>query len=204
MQGVDYAGLHSASQGSGAAVVVLIAFALVVLIALIWFVATYNTLVRLRQQVAESWSGIDTELKRRYDLIPNLVSTVKGYAAHERSVLEAVVRARDQAAGSTGSPAQQARDENALVGSMRQLLAVAESYPQLKASDNFLALQHELANTEDRIQAARRFYNANVRDLNTRIAVVPSNVVASMFNFQPAEFFEVEDLSVRAPVRVNL
>lgn len=204
MQGADfYPGLHSASQGSGAAMVVLIAFAMLGLIALIWFVATYNTFIRLRQQVAESWSGIDTELKRRYDLIPNLVATVKGYAAHERGVLEAVVRARDQAAESTGSPAQQAHDENALVGSMRQLLAVAENYPQLKASENFLALQHELANTEDRIQAARRFYNANVRDLNTRIAVVPSNVVASMFNIQPAEFFEVQDLAVRSPVRVD-
>lgn len=173
------------------------------LLLLVWLIATYNTFMRLRQHVAESWSGIDTELKRRYDLIPNLVETVKGYAAHERQTLEAVMRARQQAATSTGSPVEQARDENALVGSMRQLLAVAENYPQLKADQNFLALQHELVNTEDRIQAARRFYNANVRDLNTRATVFPSNLIASMFSVKPAEFFEIDTLS-REPVKVTL
>jgi LemA protein len=175
----------------------------VVLFLLIWAVATYNILVRLRLQVKESWSGIDTELKRRYDLIPNLVETVKGYAAHERNVLEGVVQARSRAVASTGSPGSQAKDENVLVGALRQLFAVVENYPNLKANENFLKLQEELANTEDRIQAARRFYNANVRDLNTRIGVFPSNLIAGVFAFQPEEFFEVEDSRVRAPVKVG-
>jgi LemA protein len=171
---------------------------------LVWVIAMYNALIRLRQHVHESWSGIDTELKRRYDLIPNLVETVKGYAAHERAVLEEVVQARNAAIASTGSPASQARDENMLVGAMKHLFAMAENYPQLKANDNFLQLQRELANTEDRIQAARRFYNANVRDLNTRIEVFPSNLIAGAFNFQRAEFFEIDDASMRAPVPVKL
>lgn len=182
----------------------LVIVAAVVLVPLIWFIATYNTLVRLRQLVAESWSGIDTELKRRYDLIPNLVETVKGYAKHEREVLERVTAARNQAAGNHGTPVEQAKDENALVGSMKQLFAVAEAYPDLKANENYLALQRELANTEDRIQASRRFYNANVRDINTRIGVFPSNIVAGMFGFQPAEFFEIEEAGVRATPRVSL
>jgi LemA protein len=170
---------------------------------LLWFVLTYNTLVRVRQHVSESWAGIDTELKRRYDLIPNLVEAVKGYAAHERQTFEAVTAARAKAAASAGSPGAQARDEQALVTSVNRLLAVAESYPDLKASGNFLQLQKELANTEDRIQAARRFFNGNVRDLNTRIAVFPSSLVASMFGFKPAEFFEVESTAVRQVVDVS-
>ena len=176
----------------------------VVLIPAIWVIVTYNTLVRLRQHVRESWSGIDTELQRRYDLIPNLVETVKGYAAHERETLEAVIAARNRAAASKGSPASQAADENALVGSLKQLFAVSESYPDLKANENFLALQAELANTEDRIAAARRFYNANVRDINTRIGVFPSNLIASMFGFGVEEFFEIEDASVRVAPRVDV
>ena len=169
---------------------------------LIWAAATYNTLVRLKQHCRESWSGIDTELRRRYYLIPNLVETVKGYAAHEREVLTRVVEARTRAVASTGSPVSQARDENELVGSLRQLFAVSERYPVLKASQNFLALQEELANTEDRIQAARRFYNANVRDLNTRVDVFPSNLIARMFGFGKQEFFEIEDAGIRQPVKV--
>ena len=176
----------------------------VVLIPAIWVIVTYNTLVRLRQHVRESWSGIDTVLQRRYDLIPNLVETVKGYAAHESETLEAVIAARNRAAASKGSPASQAADENALVGSLKQLFAVSESYPDLKASENFLALQAELANTEDRIAAARRFYNANVRDINTRIGVFPSNLIASMFGFGVEEFFEIEDASVRVAPRVDV
>ena len=168
-----------------------------VFLAIVWVIATYNALVRLKQHCRESWSGIDTELRRRYDLIPNLVETVKGYAAHEREVLENVTRARTRAAASTGSPKSQANDENVLVGALRQLFAVSERYPDLKASGNFLALQEELANTEDRIQAARRFYNANVRDLNTRIEVFPSNLIAGMFSFAKEEFFEIEDAVVR-------
>ena len=185
----------------------LIAIVVVLLILgvpLLWLIGTYNGLVRLRQHVRESWSGIDTELKRRYDLIPNLVETVKGYAAHERAVLEGVTRARQQAAASTGSPARQAADENILVGALRRLLAVAEGYPDLKASANFLHLQRELVNTEDRIQAARRFYNANVRDMNTRVETVPSNIVAGLFGFGREEFFEVESAAERAAPDVTL
>ena len=174
-----------------------------ILLAIAWIVATYNVLVRLRNTCRESWSGIDTELKRRYDLIPNLVETVKGYVAHERGVLQSVIEARGRAVASTGSPQSQAADENVLVGTLRQLFAVAENYPDLKASANFLSLQDELANTEDRIQAARRFYNANVRDLNTRIEVFPSNVIAGTFHFQKEEFFEVEDAGIRKPTVVS-
>ena len=170
---------------------------------LLWVALNYNMLVRIRQQVRESWAGIDTELKRRYDLVPNLVETVKGYAAHEKQVLISVTEARARARASTGSPIDQARDEKALVASMRQLLAVAESYPDLKASEHYLALQRELANTEDRIQAARRFYNGNVRDMNTRVEVFPSNLIASIFNFHKEEYFEVESSVIRQVVDVN-
>ncbi len=181
---------------------ILVVVALV-LVPLLWLIGTYNGLVRLRNHCREAWAGIDTELKRRYDLIPNLVETVKGYAQHEREVLEGVVRARQQAVNSTGSPESQARDENALVHSLNRLFALSEAYPDLKANQNFLQLQNELVNTEDRIQAARRFYNANVRDLNTRTETFPSNIVASMFGFQRMEFFEVEEAAVRAPVKVS-
>ncbi len=170
---------------------------------LLWAALTYNALVRIRQQVDESWSGIDTELKRRYELIPNLVETVKGYAAHERETLAAVTSARAKALASHGSPGAQARDEKDLVDTMRRLLAVAEAYPDLQASDHFLALQRELANTEDRIQAARRFFNANVRDLNTRLEVFPSNLIGNLFNFEQAEFFEVESSVVRHVVDIS-
>jgi LemA protein len=165
---------------------------------LVWGVATFNILVRLRNLCRESWSGIDTELKRRYDLIPRLVETVRGYAQHEHETLRQVTEARTRAVASTGSPGSQARDENVLVGALRQLLAVSERYPDLKANAHFLQLQAELVNTEDRIQAARRFYNANVRDFNTRQQVFPSNLVARPFGFQPEEFFEVEDSGMRA------
>jgi LemA protein len=182
----------------------LVVLLVVALAVLVWFIATYNGLVRLRNFCREAWAGIDTELKRRYDLIPNLVATVKGYATHEREVLEGVVAARARAIASTGSPAEQAKDENALVGSLKQLLAVAEAYPNLKANESFLALQRELVNTEDRIQAARRFYNANVRDLNTRVEVIPSNIVAGMFGFQREEFFEVESALERTVPEVRV
>ena len=181
----------------------LIIIGLVLLIA-IWVIATYNILIRLRQQCRESWSGIDTELRRRYDLIPNLVAAVKGYAAHEREVLQAVTEARALAQASTGSPQAQAQAENVLVDGLKQLFAVSENYPNLRASENFLQLQNELANTEDRIQAARRFYNANVRDINTRIEVFPSNTIAGMFGFQKEEFFEVEGAGILAAPGVNV
>ena len=165
----------------------------IAVLVLIYIISTYNTLIRLRQHVRESWSDIDTELKRRYDLIPNLVETVKGYAAHERETLDAVIEARARAVSSTGTPDSQARDEGMLVSTLRQLFAVVEAYPQLKANQNFLHLQEELVITEDRIQATRRFYNGNVRDLNTRVAVFPSNLVASIFGIGPEEFFEVAE-----------
>ncbi|HUU10728.1 MAG TPA: LemA family protein [Phycisphaerae bacterium] len=163
----------------------------------------YNSLVRGRNHVRESWSGIDTELKRRYDLIPNLVETVKGYARHEREVLERVVEARTRAVASTGSPAQQAQVENFLVGALRQLFALAEGYPQLKASENFLELQRQLTETENRIQAVRRFYNANVRDYNNRCEMFPTSLMASMFSFRQAEFFEIESAVERLSPRVS-
>jgi LemA protein len=175
----------------------------IVLIIVIWIAMAYNNLVKTRQQVRESWSGIDTELKRRYDLIPNLVETVKGYASHERETIEAVVEARTRAAASKGNPESQAKDEVKLVDSMNRLLAVAEGYPDLKASAHYLELQRELANTEDRIQAARRFYNGNVRDMNTRVEVFPSNIIASMFSFGREAFFEVERSAIRKAVDIN-
>jgi len=182
----------------------LIVIGIVVLLPLIWFAATYNTLVRLRNHTRESWSGIDTELKRRYNLIPRLVETVKGYARHERDLLERVVEARTKAAASTGSPQTQALDENVFVGALRSLLAVVEDYPDLKASESFLKLQEELVNTEDRIQAVRRFYNANVRDYNNRTEVFPSNIVAGMLGFAREEFFEVETACERAAPVVDV
>ncbi|MBN8625067.1 MAG: LemA family protein [Planctomycetes bacterium] len=170
----------------------------------IWFAATYNGLIRHVNFCNDSWADIDTELKRRYDLIPNLVETVRGYAKHEADLLARVTEARNKAAASHHSPREQAADENRLVGQLRQLVAVAESYPDLKANANFLALQGELVNTEDRIQRARRFYNANVRDLNTRIEVIPSNFVASMFGFQRREYFEIEEAAQREAVKVSV
>jgi LemA protein len=174
-----------------------------VVVILLWFLGTYNGLVRLRNHVKESWSDVDTELKRRHDLIPNLVETVKGYARHERDVFDRVTAARSRAMSHRGSVAAQAADEAALGGSLKGLLAVAEGYPDLKANRNFLELQRELANTEDRIQAARRFYNANVRDLNNRVERVPSNLVATMGNFAKAEFFEA-DAGERVAPRVEI
>ncbi len=182
----------------------LIVVGVVLLILVIWFVGNYNSLVRLRQHGKESWADIDVQLKRRYDLIPNLVETVKGYAKHEREVLERVIEARNRAAGNNGSVASQGRDERKLVSATRQLFAVVENYPDLKASTNFLALQEELTDTEDRIAAARRFFNANVRDYNTRREMFPSSIVASMFKFEKLDFWEVEDSSQRAAPSVGL
>jgi LemA protein len=174
------------------------------LLVLIWAVATYNSLVRARNHCDESWSDVDTELKRRYDLIPNLVETVKGYAAHEQETLVRVVEARNQAASPHTSPADQARDENRLTREIRGLFLLKESYPDLKANRNFLALQEELATTENRIQRARRFYNANVRDLANLIESFPSSILAGMYGFTKREFFEIEDASERAVPSVDL
>jgi LemA protein len=180
--------------------IILVPLALLV----IWFIGNYNRLVQVRNHCTEAWSNIDTELKRRYDLIPNLVATVKGYAAHEADLLEEVTRLRQQAATDQGSPAHQAATENELVRGLSRLLARVEAYPDLKASQNFLELQHELANTEDRIQAARRFYNGNVRENNNLIEMFPSSIVANIGGFQKQEFFEVESPAIRQAPQVSL
>ena len=170
----------------------------IVLLALILLVvfggiASYNRFVSQRNLVRDAWANIDTELRRRYDLIPNLVETVKGYASHEREVFENVTKARAMATAATGSPAEQAAAEGPFVAALRQLFAVAENYPDLKANQNFLALQAELSNTEDRLQTARRFYNNNVRDYNRRVQSFPSNVIARSFGFTEEQFFEVDE-----------
>lgn len=176
----------------------------VVLLLVLWVAFMYNSLVRGRNHCDEAWSNVDTELKRRYDLIPNLVETVKGYAAHERETMERVTEARNAALASHGSPASQARDENVLVDSLRRLLVVVERYPDLKASQSFLKLQEELINTEDRIQRARRFYNGNVRDYNNRVEVFPSALVARSGGFKQREFFEIEVAAERAAPSVTI
>ncbi|HEX7247271.1 MAG TPA: LemA family protein [Actinomycetota bacterium] len=165
----------------------------VIVLGAIGAVVSYNRFVSQKTLIKDAWANIDTELRRRYDLIPNLVETVKGYATHEREVLENVTRARAMAASATGSPAEQAAAEGPLVAALRQLMLVVENYPDLKANQNFLQLQGELTNTEDRLQTARRFYNANVRDFNRRVKQFPSMIVASLFGFKEEEFFEVED-----------
>ncbi|HKQ49354.1 MAG TPA: LemA family protein [Phycisphaerae bacterium] len=181
-----------------------IVIAAVVLVPVVWFIATLNRFIRLGNLIKESWSNVDVVLKRRYDLIPNLVETVRGYAKHEREVLAEVIAARDRAAASNGRAAEQAADENRLVHSVNTLLARAEAYPELKANQNFLALQQELVNTEDRIAAARRFYNANVREHNTLVDQFPSMFVARMMGRQKVDFFEVEDLAIRMAPKVAL
>jgi LemA protein len=164
-------------------------------------VAIYNGLIRLRNRVDEAWSDINVQLKRRYDLIPNLVSTVKGYAAHEKEVFEKVTEARSRAMGA-GTTADKAQAENMLSGALKSLFAIAEAYPDLKANQNFLELQRELTDTEDKIQAARRFYNGNVRDFNTKIEVFPNNILAGIFGFAKREFFGIEE-GEKEPVKVE-
>jgi LemA protein len=175
--------------GMGTTLIVLLA---VVGVLVVMLIALYNALVSIRNQCDEAWSNVDTELKRRYDLIPNLVSTVKGYAEHERGLLEEVTQLREQASGNHGSPASQAADESLLSAALGKLMVRLEAYPDLKASQNFLQLQEELANTENRIQASLRFYNGNVRENNNRIEQFPSNLVANMFSFSKREFFELD------------
>jgi len=169
---------------------------------LIAVVVSYNRFVNQRNLMRDAWANIDTELRRRYDLIPNLVETVKGYAAHERALFEKITADRAAAAAANGPPATQAEAETPLVRGVRQLLAVAENYPDLKANENFLDLQRRLTETEDRLQAARRFYNGNVRDYNRRVQSFPSNLIAGMFNFENAQFFEVEE-SIRRPSQID-
>jgi LemA protein len=164
----------------------------IVVLVLLWGVVAYNRFVSQRQGIRDAYANIDTELRRRYDLIPNLVESVRGYASHERATFENVTAARTAAMQAQG-PEQQAQAENMLTAALRSLFAVAEAYPELRASENFQALQAELANTEDRIQVSRRFYNANVREYNERVQSVPSNVIASMFGFPAEPFFEIEE-----------
>jgi LemA protein len=168
-----------------------------ILLVFIVVIAIYNGLVRARNYCDEAWSDIDTELQRRYNLIPNLVETVKGYAQHEREVLDRVIQARNKAMANHGSPPSQASDENGMVHDLKRLFALVENYPDLKANQNFLFLQDELANTEDRIQRARRFYNGNVRDLSNRVETFPSNIVAGIFGFEKREYFEIEEAIAR-------
>ncbi len=171
-----------------------IVLAIVVIVVVAWFVLTYNSLVGLRNRTQEAWSQIDVELKRRHDLIPNLVETVKGYAAHERDTFEAVTQARANAvaAGATGDPAKIGQAENMLSQSLRSLFAVAENYPELKAITAFTNLQEQLTATEDKIEFSRRYYNGNVRDYNTKLQTLPTNLVAAPFGFKAFAFFEAD------------
>jgi LemA protein len=171
---------------------------------IVWLVAVYNRFIRLVQRTKEAWADIDVQLKRRYDLIPNLVETVKGYATHEREAFEKVTAART-AAMDAGGVEEKGRAENMLTGALKSLFAVAEAYPDLKANQNFLELQRELSDTENKIQASRRFYNTNVRDLNTAIQSFPGNVVAEAFRFEQREYFELGEgeSAARQPVAVK-
>lgn len=176
------------------AIIVLIAF---------WMIGSYNKLVLLRQNVRESWSAIETELRRRYDLIPNLVETVKGYATHEKGTLEEVIRARNSAISTVGAPDAQAAANNILTGALTKLVALKEAYPELKANENFNQLQKELGDTETRISQARRFYNANVREINSMIESFPTVLIASGFGFKEQNYFGIDNPDAFEPVAVN-
>ncbi|MDD5032720.1 MAG: LemA family protein [Candidatus Pacebacteria bacterium] len=180
-------------------IVILAVLAVLVL----WFIVVFNRLVILRTRSKEALSDIDVQTKRRYDLIPNLVETVKGYMQHERNVFENVTKARSEAMSAGDGMAQKAEKENALSNTLKTLFAVSENYPELKANENFLELQRELSDTENKIQAARRFYNGNVRDLNIKIETFPSRIVAGLFGFAKMEFFEVADEAEKQPVNVK-
>lgn len=170
----------------------------------LWAVFAYNSFVSLINRAKEAWADIEVQLKRRYDLIPNLISTVKGYATHESSVLENVTKARGEAMNTQGPTKEHAQAENMLSGALKSIFALSEAYPDLKANQNFLALQNELSDTENKIQAARRFYNGNVRDLNTKVESFPSNILARMFNFSKKEFFDLGDNdAAQNPVEVK-
>jgi LemA protein len=173
-------------MGTGLVLIIILA------ILILWIIMMYNGLVKLKNRVDEAWSDIDVQLKRRYDLIPNLINTVKGYAAHEKELFEKVTEARTAAMGAQ-TPEAKEKAENALSGTLKSLFAVAEAYPDLKANQNFLELQRELTDTEDKIQASRRFYNGNVRDFNTKIETFPTNIFAGMLHFIKREFFQAEN-----------
>ena len=174
----------------------------VIAIIIFWAVFAYNRFVSLKNRAKEAWSDIDVQLKRRYNLIPNLVETVKGYASHERELFEKVTEARTKAMGAK-TVKEHSQAENMLSSALKTLFAVSENYPNLKASQNFLELQRELRDTEDKIQAARRFYNGNVRDLNIKIESFPSKIIAGLFRFKKMDLFEIEEEGAKEPVRVN-
>lgn len=174
----------------------------VVAIVILWLIGTYNSLVLGRNRVKESWSDIDVQLKRRYDLIPNLVETVKGYASHEQGTLDKVIQARAKAMGAQ-TVAEHAQAENMLSGALKSLFALSENYPQLRAVESFTKLQDELSDTENKIQAARRFYNSNVMTFNTKIETFPNNLIAGPFGFAKSEFFELSEEAAKEPVKVS-
>ena len=178
--------------------ILIIAAAVIV----VWLIGIYNSLIKLRNRTDEAWSDIDVQLKRRYNLIPNLVESVKGYAKHERELFEKVTKARTAAMGAQ-EPGDKAQAENMLTGALKSLFAVAENYPDLKANQNFLELQRELSDTENKIQAARRFYNGNVRDFNIKIQTFPNNLVAGMLSFKKRDFFELETEEEKESVKVE-
>lgn len=175
----------------------------VVALVVLWLIMTFNRLISLRVRATEALSDIDVQLKRRFDLIPNLVETVKGYMTHERDVLENVTKARSAVMSADGDPLKRADAENQLSGTLKTLFAVAENYPDLKANTNFLDLQREIADTENKIQASRRFYNGNVRELSIALNMFPSNMVAKIFGFKEMQFFEVENEEERKNVKVE-
>jgi LemA protein len=177
----------------------------VLVLLIIVIISMYNGLIRLKNRVDEAWSDIDVQLKRRYDLIPNLIETVKGYASHERETLEKVVQARNSAMSLQNSPdvEKKLEAENALSSTLKSIFALSESYPDLKANENFLELQRELSDTENKIQASRRFYNGNVRDFNTKLQVFPTNIIAKQLGFSSRSFFEIEDAAQRENIKVS-
>ena len=174
----------------------------IIVLVIVWLISIYNSLIKLKNRTDEAWSDIDVQLKRRYNLIPNLVESVKGYAKHERELFENVTKARTAAMGAQ-EPGDKAQKENMLTGALKSLFAVAESYPDLKANQNFLELQKELSDTENKIQAARRFYNGNVRDFNIKIETFPNNLVAGTLSFKKRDFFELEEEAAKEPVKVE-
>lgn len=184
--------------------IILGALFILTLAIIVWVVSTYNTFVKLKNLVQESWKQVDVELQRRYDLIPNLISTVKAAAAFEQSTLNKVVEARQKAMDvASGTPAARQEAEATLTGSLKNLFALAESYPGLNALQNYRDLQDEMSNTEDRIAAARRFYNQNAREMNTKRETVPASIIANAFHFAPVEYFELEEESARKPIRAE-
>jgi len=174
----------------------------IILVVFLWLVGVYNSLIKAKNRTEEAWADIDVQLKRRYDLIPNLVETVKNYTKHERELFEKVTQART-AAMNAGTVKEHGEAENMLAGALKSLFAVAENYPDLKANQNFLELQQELTDTENKVQAARRFYNSNVRDFNIKIQTFPNNLVAKILGFKEKDFFEVEEEAVREAVKVD-